>query len=83
MIKLCSGATGGRKCPYPEECTVVCQFDDATTVPFFEPKKKADDLPIIHWDGIQTQLVQATWAFIIVIVLSLVGCVSYIVGKLI
>jgi len=83
MIKYCDGSKKQVKCPHPSDCTINCQYNDVAPIKPFHSKKLVQDLPTIHWEGIQTQLIRATWAFVIVIVLSLVGCVSYIVGRLI
>lgn len=69
MIKMCDGAAGIKPCPHPHNCTISCDFNDA-------------ELPEVHWAGIQTQLVWATWAFVALVVLSWLMCVAIVIGRL-
>jgi hypothetical protein len=69
MTRMCDGAAGIQPCPHPHNCTVNCQFNDA-------------ELPEVHWNGIQTQLVWATWLFVTTIVFSLMVSLAFVIGRL-
>jgi hypothetical protein len=69
MTRMCDGAAGIQPCPHPHNCTISCQFNDA-------------ELPEVHWSGIQTQLVWATWLFVTMIVFSLMVSLAFVIGRL-
>ena len=80
MSKFCDGASSRVPCPHPDDCTISCQFNDSTAM--LAHQVKLIPLQEVHWSGIQTHLIWATWAFVAVILFTLVGAVSYIIGRL-
>ena len=70
MNRLCDGYANHHPCPRKNQCEGDCHFNTAEN-------------QVVHWEGIQTKLVWATWAFVGVILFTLVGAVSYIIGRLI
>jgi hypothetical protein len=69
MTRLCDGYANHHPCPRKNPCEGDCHFNTAEN-------------QVVSWEGIQTQLVWATWAFVTVILFTLVGAVSYIIGRL-
>jgi len=69
MTRLCDGYANHHPCPRKNPCEGDCHFNTAEN-------------PVVSWEGIQTHLIWATWAFVGVILFTLVGAVSYIVGRM-
>ena len=69
MTRLCDGYANHHPCPRKNPCEGDCHFNTAEN-------------QVVSWEGIQTQLIWATWAFVAVILFTLVGAVSYIIGRL-
>jgi hypothetical protein len=70
MTRICDGTTGNKPCPRRNECEGDCHFNTA-------------ELEVVQWEGIQRQLVWATWAFVSVVVLGLMLGLAYVIGRLI
>jgi hypothetical protein len=69
MSRICDGTGANQPCPRRNECEGDCHFNTAEN-------------QVVSWEGIQTHLIWATWAFVAVILFTLVGAVSYIIGRL-
>ena len=69
MTRLCDGYANHHPCPRKNPCEGDCHFNTAEN-------------QVVSWGGIQTQLIWATWAFVAEILFTLVGAVSYIIGRL-
>jgi hypothetical protein len=70
MIRICDGTTGNKPCPRRNPCEGDCHFNTA-------------EFPEVYWDGIQRQLVWATWVFIAVVVFGLMLGLAYVIGRVI
>ena len=68
MTRICDGTPGNKPCPRRSPCEGDCHFNTA-------------ELDVVHWDGIQRQLVWASWAFVVVVLLGLMLGLAYVIGR--
>jgi len=68
MNRICDGTGGNQLCPRRNPCESDCHFNNA-------------GLKVVQWDGIQTQLVWATGAFVGVVLLGVMLGLSYVIGR--
>ena len=73
-VRICDGAPGNRPCPRRNPCEGDCHFNTAVV---------RDDEATAHWEGIQRQLVWASWAFVVVVLLGLMLGLAYVIGRVI
>jgi hypothetical protein len=72
MTRLCDGAPGNKPCPRRNPCEGDCHFNTAVV-------QSAEIEATAHWEGIQRQLVWASWAFVAIVGCTLMGAVVYFV----
>jgi hypothetical protein len=70
MTRICDGTGGNQQCPRKNQCEGDCHFNVA-------------EKQFVHWEGIQRQLIWASWAFVSVIVLGLMLGMAYVIGRVI
>ena len=69
-VRICDGAPGNKPCPRRNPCEGDCHFNTA-------------ELAEVHWEGIQRQLVWASWVFVVVVMLGVMLGTAYVIGQLI
>lgn len=73
MIRYCDGTGQKLPCPHPDDCTVSCMFNDATTTRKIKPYPAVpDDIEPVdeQWQKIGTVMLSAAMLVLVVFFLT-------------